>query len=108
MYVFEKYLELGKMGPMSEKNCGECVKYVTEMLKSTSKGVDMEIRLNQLMFKGKYHFTKVHYGLPIENENQLRQLMISGSIRKKPLIRSHPESDSDLIQNIANLNLRLR
>jgi len=106
VYVFEKYLELGKMSPMSENSCSECVRYISDMLISSRREIDMEIRLNQFMFKGKYHFTKVHYGLPIENENQLRQLMISGSIRKKTLRRSHPGNDSDLVQNIANLNLR--
>ena len=95
------------MSPMSENNCSECVKYVNDMLISSRREIDMEIRLNQFMFKGKYYFTMVHYGLPIENENQLRQLLIDdGSIRKKPLRRRHSENDSDLVRNIANLNLR--
>ena len=95
------------MSPMSEKSCSECVKYVNDMLISSRREIDMEIRLNQFMFKGKYYFTMVHYGLPIENENQLRQLLIDdGSIRKKPLRRRHSENDSDLVRNIANLNLR--
>ncbi len=65
----------------------------------------MEIKLNDFFYKGKYFFTAIRYGTQIENENQLRCVLLRESIRRRPLNQHQARNDLNLVAEMGNLNL---
>lgn len=105
VYVFEKYIELGEITQMSSKTKIQCVEYINQQLQAASKEINMEIILNDFFYKGKYFFTAFRYGTQIENEIQLRSVLIRETIRRRPLRQHQARNDLNLVANMGNLNL---
>ena len=103
LYVFEKYLEiydiLNSMKPIDRRNSAEYVRFVNEQLRSSERKIPFNFIIDDSIFKGKYKFTRVNYGLLLENENDLREFL-ERSVKKFRLRRQN-----DLVSGIQGLNL---
>ena len=79
---------------------GQLVNYVTRELKSSLREIALEIRLNDFFYEGKYFFTNVRYGIKIENEDELKRVLINNSFIKRKV-----GNRVDFVSNMKNLNL---